>query len=183
MSPENAILLGLVTPLAGAFLAALLGRNANLRDGVNLLVALTLLFVVSRLLDPVMQGLRPAVELLEIAPGLQLRFEVEPLGMIFALVAALLWPVAALYSVGYMRGNNEAKQTRFTVCFALSLASTIGIAFAGNLLTLLVFYEALTFATYPLVTHKGDIKAMKAGRLYLGILLATSIGLLLPAVL
>ena len=49
--------------------------------------------------------------------------------------------------------------------------------------TLFVFYEVLTLSTYPLVTHHGTEKsAKKAGaRVYLGILLGTSIGLLLLA--
>ena len=59
----------------------------------------------------------------------------------------------------------------------------MGIAFAGNLLTLFVFYEVLTLSTYPLVTHAGHEKARDAGRVYLGILISTSIGLLLPAII
>jgi multicomponent Na+:H+ antiporter subunit D len=34
--------------------------------------------------------------------------------------------------------------------------AVMGIAMAANLFTLFVFYEVLTFATYPLVTHAGD---------------------------
>ncbi|HEX9885685.1 MAG TPA: proton-conducting transporter membrane subunit, partial [Longimicrobiales bacterium] len=67
-------------------------------------------------------------------------------------------------------------------CFALALASSMGVAFSGNLLTLFVFYEALTLSTYPLVTHHGTEKARHGGRTYLGILIATSVGLLLPAI-
>ena len=141
-----------------------------------------LLGVVLSLLPAVLAGARPTVDLFEFAPGLPLRLSVEPLGMTFACVAALLWPLNSLYSIGYMRGNQEQHQTRFYICFAIAIASTIGIAFAGNLLTLFIFYEALTLSTYPLVTHKGTPEAMRAGRLYLGILLSTSIGLLLLAI-
>jgi multicomponent Na+:H+ antiporter subunit D len=56
------------------------------------------------------------------------------------------------------------------------------MALAGNLLTLFVFYEILTLATYPLVTHSGSDRARHAGRIYLGLLLGTSIGLLLLAI-
>ncbi|MBT6406033.1 MAG: monovalent cation/H+ antiporter subunit D family protein, partial [Rhodospirillaceae bacterium] len=63
------------------------------------------------------------------------------------------------------------------------LASTIAIAFAGNMLTLFVFYEALTICTYPLVAHAGHDKAKRSGRIYLGILLTTSIGLQLLAII
>ncbi|MBI1983901.1 MAG: monovalent cation/H+ antiporter subunit D family protein, partial [Acidobacteria bacterium] len=111
------------------------------------------------------------------------RFEVEPLGMLFGLIASGLWIVNSLYSIGYMRGNNEQHQTRFYVCFAGALASAVGIAFAGNLLTLFLFYEALTLITYPLVTHHGTKEAMHAGRLYLGLLVGASIAFLLVAII
>ncbi|HBC54330.1 MAG TPA: cation:proton antiporter, partial [Alphaproteobacteria bacterium] len=87
------------------------------------------------------------------------------------------------YSIGYMRGNDEANQTRFYVCFAIALASAIGIAFAGNMLTLFLFYEILTISTYPLVAHKETPEAKAGARIYLGILLTTSILFLLTAVI
>jgi multicomponent Na+:H+ antiporter subunit D len=101
--------------------------------------------------------------------------------MLFALIASGLWIVNSLYSIGYMRGNQEAHQTRFFVCFALSIAATMGIAFSGNLFTLFIFYEVLTLSTYPLVTHAGTEKARDGGRVYLGLLLSTSTVFLLPA--
>jgi multicomponent Na+:H+ antiporter subunit D len=98
-------------------------------------------------------------------------------------VASGLWIVNSIYSIGYMRGNNEHHQTRFYVCFTIAISSAVGIAFAGNLLTLFVFYEVLTLSTYPLVTHKGTVAAMQGGRVYLGILMSTSIGLLMLGIL
>lgn len=67
--------------------------------------------------------------------------------------------------------------------FAIAIAGVMGVAFAGNLLTLFIFYEVLTLSTFPLVTHKGNDTALAGGRIYLGILLTTSIGLLLPAII
>ncbi len=183
MSPEAAILLSLGLPLAGALLIALAGRWPNLREGVTLATAALLFGTVITLVPGVMDGARPEATLIEMLPGLPLHFEVEPLGMMFALVASGLWIVNSIYSIGYMRANQEAHQTRFYVCFAIALASTMGIAFAGNMLTLFVFYEVLTLSTYPLVTHKGDAAAKQGGRTYLGILLFTSIGLQLLAIL
>ena len=48
---------------------------------------------------------------------------------------------------------------------------------------LFLFYEALTLSTYPLVTHSGTVEAKRAGRIYLGLLLGTSIGLQLLAII
>ena len=90
-------------------------------------------------------------------PDVFLELKVEPLGMVFALIAGSLWALNSLYSIGYMRGNAEKHQTRFYVCFAGAIAATMGVAFAANGLTLFLFYEMLTLVTYPLVTHRVSI--------------------------
>ncbi|MEZ5589690.1 MAG: monovalent cation/H+ antiporter subunit D family protein [Gammaproteobacteria bacterium] len=183
MNPDNAILLALFLPYVGALGIWITGRDPNLRESITLATALMLLISVLTLLPAVASGERPSLTLLEIAPGLNLSFTIEPLGMLFAIVAAGLWPLNSVYSIGYMRGNQEKNQTRFYICFAIAIASAMGIAFAGNMLTLFIFYEVLTLSTYPLVTHKGNADAMRSGRVYLGILLGTSIGFLLLAVI
>ena len=171
--------LALVVPMVGAVLISVLGRWPNIRETVTLITALMLFTVVASLVPLVLDGERPSVTVLTMLPALSLQLTIEPLGMLFALVASGLWIVNSIYSIGYMRGNNETNQTRFYVCFAIALAATMGIAFAGNLLTLFLFYEALTISTYPLVTHHGTPEAKRSGRIYLGVLIGTSIGLLL----
>ncbi|MDJ0942017.1 MAG: monovalent cation/H+ antiporter subunit D family protein [Kiloniellales bacterium] len=185
MTAETKILLALLVPSLGALLISLSGRRPNLREAVTLITAVLLFGDVLLLLPEIAAGSRPSLTLtqIQIFPSVPIRFEVEPLGMMFAVIASGLWIVNSLYSIGYMRGNQEQNQTRFYVCFATALASTMGVAFAGNMLTLFIFYEALTLSTYPLVTHKGNEEAKAGGRVYLGILLATSIGLLLLGML
>jgi multicomponent Na+:H+ antiporter subunit D len=184
MSAESTILLALMLPLAGAAGIALAGRiNANLRETVTLITAGGLAMTVWSLLPTVLNGGRPGVTITELMPGVEIAFRVEPLGMLFAALASGLWIINSLYSIGYMRGNKERNQTRFYVMFAVSLAATMGVALAGNLITLFLFYEALTLSTYPLVAHKGDQATVRSARVYLGILLTTSIGLFLPAII
>lgn len=182
-APETLVPLALLTPFAGALLIPLFHDRPNLREAVTLVTAGALLLFVLGLLGPVRDGARPAFELFNVAPGLSIAFQVEPLGMLFALVAASLWIVNSVYSIGYMREEQEPRQTGFYVCFALALGSAIGVAFAGNLFTLFLFYEALTLSTYPLVTHKRGEEAMRAGRTYLLLLLTTSLLLFLPAII
>ena len=184
MTSESLWLLGaLAIPVLGAGTIACCHRAPNVRETASLLSAGALFLAVLSLLGPVLRGARPSVQLLEPFPGVPLAFEVEPLGMLFALIASGLWIVSSVYSIGYMRGNDEAHQTRFYACFALALACAIGVAFAANVLTLFFFYEALTLITYPLVTHQGGEDARRGGRVYLGVLLFTSIVLLLPAII
>ncbi len=184
MSPETAIVAALVLPLVGAIGIALAGRvSANLRETVTLVTAGALAYSVWGLLPELMAGERPYLRLAEVVPGIDIAFRIEPLGMLFAALASGLWIVNSVYSIGYMRGNNEKNQTRFYVCFAVALAATMGVAFAANLFTLFLFYEVLTLSTYPLVSHKGDEATVRSARVYLGILLTTSIGLFLPAII
>ena len=183
MNSESMILAALLLPLLGALAIALAGKLPNLREGITLATALVLFICVAQLLDPVLAGARPELTLIEPLPGLPVAFRVEPLGLIFALIASGLWIVNSIYSIGYMRGNQEQHQTRFYVCFALAIAGALAIAFAANLLSLFLFYEALTLITYPLVTHAGTDKARAGGRVYLAILMGTSVLFLLPAVI
>jgi multicomponent Na+:H+ antiporter subunit D len=183
MTGDLAILLAIALPLVGAAGIALAHARPNLREIVSLVTAAGLAGVVWSLLPDVLAGARPACELLELLPGIAIHFRIEPLGAIFAALASLLWLLNTVYSIGYMRGNREQHQTRFYILFAVALSATMGIAFAGNLLTLFLFYEVLTLSTYPLVAHKGDAKSVASARVYLGLLLATSIGLLLPAII
>jgi len=182
MSAETALPLTLIVPIAGALLIWLARSRPNLREGITLATAVILFGVVLAIVVPVVAGERPSATLVEIYPGFDLTFTVEPLGASFATIASFLWIVTSCYSIGYMRGHHEAYQTRFYVFFALALASTMGVALAGNMLTLFIFYEALSISTYPLVTHSGTPEAKRAGRVYLGILLGTSIGLQLLAI-
>ena len=171
-----------LVPLAGAVGIALADRKPNLREAVTLTTSVILFVIVLAIYFALESGEHPGVTLLEVMPGLDLALSVEPLGMIFGLVASFLWIVTSIYSVGYMRGHGEANQTRFYVCFAVAIASAIGVAFAANMFSMFVFYEILTLSTYPLVIHSGTEEARRAGRVYLGILLGTSIGIQLVAV-
>ncbi len=181
---SSATILGgaVLLPAIGALLVGLLKNRPDPREAVSLITAGLLFGLVASLFPAVAAGERPALTLLEVVPGLMLAFEVEPLGLLFALVASFLWIVTTLYSIGYMRGHHEENQTRFYIFFALALSSAMGVAFAGNLFTLFIFYEALTLSTFPLVTHAGTEAAKRAGRVYLGILLGTSILFLLLAI-
>ena len=182
MSGSVAIQVALLLPLAGTVLVLLLGRRPNLRDGASLAVAAGTFGVVLTLLPRVFAGEVASFNLVQVFPEIWLGFRVEPLGMLFALVASGLWILTTAYAIGYMRGHGESHQTRFFACFALAIFAALGVAFARNLVTLFLFYEVLTVSTYPLVTHSQTEAARRSGRVYIGILMGTSVLLLLLAV-
>jgi multicomponent Na+:H+ antiporter subunit D len=182
MSAAATLLVAIAIPAVAALLIALSGRKPNLREAVTLTAATAMFIAVASLAPGVLAGARPATDAWTVLPNVELRLALEPLGMLFALVASFLWIVNSLYSIGYMRGNSEPRQTSYYVCFAVALAATLGIAFSANLFTLFLFYELLTLSTYPLVVHKQTPEAIRAGRLYLLMLIGSSIVLFLTAI-
>ncbi|MFN4089646.1 MAG: monovalent cation/H+ antiporter subunit D family protein [Alphaproteobacteria bacterium] len=184
MSAADLILLAVFAPLVGAFLILVAGEERpNLRDTLMVLTSVATFACVASILPAVLDGELPRVELLQIVPGLPIAFEVEPLGMLFALIASFLWIVTSFYAIGYMRGHHEEKQTRFFACFAIAISAALGVAFSANMFTLFIAYEVLTLSTYPLVVHNENHEAQRAGRTYLGILLSTSICFQLVAII
>jgi len=180
---ENLIRLCLLLPLLAAA-CAFYFKNKNLREGITIIIGIFLFLAVYKIYGyKVSTQNAPTYIFSEVLPNLPIMFKVDFLGVLFALVASFLWIVTTIYSIGYMRGNDEKNQGRFYGFFAIAIFGVMGVAFAGNLLTLFIFYEVLTISTYPLVTHSGTEDAKKSGRKYLGILLGTSIGLQLPAII
>ena len=182
MNPEFAIQLALLIPLVAAGITLLFSQRPNLRDGGSIVAGIALFAVVASLAPHVFSGGRPMISTMEMVPGLAIAFQVEPLGMLFALVASSLWIVTTCYSIGYMRGHHEKNQTRFFACFAIAIFAAMGAAMSQNMLTLFVFYEILTLSTFPLVAHHGTEAARKGSRTYLSLLLFTSVTFLLLAV-
>ena len=181
---ELSPIVALSIPALGALLIGITGKAPNVRESVTLITAVSLFYYVTQLYPIATEGMGEVWQLIEIIPGLGLEFQIEPLGMVYALIASGLWILNSIYSIGYMRGNNEKHQTRFYICFALSIMSVMGLAFSANLLTMFIFYEALSLATFPLVTHAAPKpEAIRSGRTYLGILVGTSVCLFLPAII
>ncbi|MBV7392699.1 complex I subunit 5 family protein [Mameliella sediminis] len=117
---------------------------------------------------------------LEIVPGLSLTLQADALSVLFLALSAVLWLLTTIYAIGYLEGGTD--RSRFFGFFSLCVASTVGIAMAGNLFTFLVFFELLTLATWPLVVHRGSAEAHRAGRIYLAYTLGGGVALTLGTV-
>jgi multicomponent Na+:H+ antiporter subunit D len=172
-------LLAVLVSLLATFLIVIPRQRSNVRESWTILAAVAKFAIIFSMLPAVLQGSYPAINLFTISPGISLALKVDSLGILFGLSASALWILTSFYSIGYVRGVPEHKQTRYFASFAVCLSATIGIAFAANLLTLVIFYEILTIATYPLVIHKETSEAIAAGRKYLIYLLSGGVALLL----
>jgi len=179
--------IGSVKPLAAVLVSLLVipvllsSRKPNVRESWTFAAALIKFGLVASMVPAVMAGRSFEFCIVPLFAGIEFKLQVDAFGLLFALVASFLWIVTSAYSIGYMRGLDEHSQTRYYCFFAAALSATIGVAFSANLLTLYIFYEILSLATYPLVTHHQDPEARSSGRKYLFYIMGGSIGLVLPA--
>ena len=183
MTIEFYIYLSILTPLIAFFTTPLLSSNPKLRVSLGAIGGIITFYSSLNIASLYLDGEVLSFTFFQISETLSISFKITGLGVIFGLVASGLWILASIYTIGYMRGNKEKNQTRFFTFYSIAIFAAICIAYSGNLLTLFIFYEVLSFSTYPLVAHKQNDEAKKAGRLYMGILVGTSIVFLLPAII
>jgi len=158
-------------------------HNINVREGVSFLGGILTFVSVLALVPHVLGGEVHSYTLLVLMDGLKIKFSVDGLSLIFAIVASFLWIFATSYNIGYMRSLKEHAQTRYYICFAVAIFGAVGVAFSGNLFTLYLFYEVITFCTCPLVAHHEDDEAYKGMRKYVIYLLGASKLFLFPAMI
>jgi multicomponent Na+:H+ antiporter subunit D len=155
----------LTSLLTGVFIFMAGERRDLLRTILNISGALLKLLFIGWLLLMVLRGTVPEFRL-AVLPELDLLLRFDALSMLFSTLSAVLWLVTTIYAIGYLKPD-AGNRARFFGFFSLCVAATMGIASAGNLFTFFIFYELLTLATWPLVTHNGSREARSAGRVYL----------------
>ena len=160
-------LIAVILPAIGIAGIVLSRRYQNIREGATIITAVSTVAIIASLLPAVLAGNVYITNLGSFVPGVSFTLRADALGTLFALLASFLWVITSFYSIGYMRGLGEHAQTRYFASFAGSVSAAIGVAFASNLIILYIFYELLTVATYPLVTHDESDAARAAGRKYL----------------
>lgn len=134
------------------------------RTVVNLVGATLKIAIVAAVFRPVLDGAQFAWTS-RLAPGIDLVLRFDELSLLFITLSAFLWLITTVYAIGYL--EDSPHRSRFFGFFSLCVMSTVGIALAGNLITLLIFYELLTVVTYPLVAHRGTPQALAGARTYL----------------
>jgi len=174
-------ILAIVVSLIAVPLILLSSRFRNLREFWTIAAAFCKFALILTLLPQALMNKIAEFHILEISPGIDLTLRADPFGVFFAIIASGLWIFTSFYSIGYVRGMDEHKQTRYFASFAVCLSATIGIAFSANIFTFIIFYEILTIATYPLVIHKETPKAIRAGRKYLAYTLTAGLCLIAAA--
>jgi multicomponent Na+:H+ antiporter subunit D len=161
---------------AGVIIFLLPEERHRLRGMLNLGATVLKASLVALLIRGVYQGVSYETRF-SVAPGVDFVLQADSLAVLFAGLSSVLWIFTTMYAIGYLEGSPN--RGRFFGFFSFCVASTLGIALAGNLFTFFLFYEMLTLSTYPLVVHRGTDRALRAGRNYLAYTLTGGAVLLL----
>ena len=175
-------LLAFLLPLLGAMATVPLQRaSGRARNLVLAAITLAVAAIAIVLAAGVTRGAEYETFLVQLTPDIWLYLRVDAMGALFGATAAVLWVLALFYSWGYMADGHRLG--RYYSFFILCLSWTMGVAYAGNLLTFLVFYELFSILTYPLVVHEETPEAMAAGTKYIVYILVGGSLVLLAVVL
>ncbi len=158
------LLVVLSSLVPGVIIAFLREEQVRTRTALNIAGAVLKILLVALMLWGVAEGRRYAWRL-AIMPGFELTLVGDALALLFVTLSAILWLVTTLYAIGYLEASPN--RSRFFAFFSLCVTATVGIALAGDLFTFVLFYEALTWTTYPLIVHRGTPATIAAGRTYL----------------
>lgn len=183
MNAEIALLCVLGAPVLQAALVMLLPKPPGLRDVIHIGFSLFAALCAAYLVSAVAHGETARIVLARPLPNVDLAFAIDPLGAMMAAVLTGLAVLHAVHAAGVVRAKQERAPARLLAFIALSMAGVCAVAFSANLFSFFVAYQALALTAFPLVAHRGDDEARPAARAFLATLLASSIGLLLPAMI
>ncbi|MDW7739961.1 MAG: proton-conducting transporter membrane subunit [Bacillota bacterium] len=175
-------LIAVLVPLFSFVMITCAKQVAWWRNSWSLIGSAGTLVAVVMMYPDISKGITLVLDLEMIVTPLGLTFRVDGLGFLIALLASFIWLMATVFALEYM--NHEHDQGRFFIFFMLTLAGTVGVPLAGDLLTLLLFFELMSLASYVLVIHTQTREAFSAGHIYLylgifgGMCLLTGIGLI-----
>ncbi len=163
-------LLIVLVPIIGSILIGLTGTRSVSGRNILVVVVAGITFLLSlELFLIALRGYTVFYDLPALA-GIAMGFKVDLTGSVFALFSAFIWFLASLASIPYM--DHEERQTRYYTFLILSLGGCLGVFLSGDFMSLFLFFELMTFASYALVVHTQSDEAMAAGGnyLYLGVI-------------
>jgi len=160
--------LAILVPWLGALVVFLAGYlSEKLRNLLAVLVALATCGIVLSLYPYVQTG--TVVYRFADLMSFGLYFRVDFLSFVFAALFSLSWLFATIYATVYMK--KEHAQNRFYLFLLLTFAHCLGVVLAGDLFSLFLFFELMTFSSYVLVIHRQTPGAIRAGNItiYMGV--------------
>ncbi len=98
---------------------------------------------------------------------LPLTLTLSGFGRIYIVVIAFMWLITLLLSGDYFTGHHKC--CRYLFFTLLTLGATMGVFLADDLMTAFIFFEVMSFTSFPWVIQEETPAAIRAAGTYLGI--------------
>lgn len=123
------------------------------------------LIVTSALSLAVILGGETQFQLFSFGGKMNIYFQIDDLGRIFAVIVNIVWVLAGFYAFEYMKHEKEEKRYFgfYTIVFGILLA----LNYSGSMLTYYLFYELMTLLSVPFILHSKTKEAIMGGLKYL----------------
>ena len=99
--------------------------------------------------------------------GFPLTFSMEGFHGIYALIGVFMWTVSLMFTPRYFRGHSH--QGRYYFFTLLTFFATVGVFLSADLYTTFIFFEIMSFASYPWVAQEETPAALRAAQTYLAV--------------
>lgn len=110
-------------------------------------------------------GGEESVTLFYLMKDIPVYFHIDEVGRLFVTFVSIVWVLTGIYSCVYM--EHEGEEKRFFGFYLIVYGVLVALDFAGNLVTMYLFYELMTLTSMPLVLHSGSKEAIMASLKYL----------------
>jgi len=100
-------------------------------------------------------------------PPFRMTLALDPPGAMLLGAAAVLWILAGAYASAYLRGDPNAG--RFAEWWLLTLAGSLGVFIAADLVTFYLTYSVVSLAAWGLIVHDGTAASRRAGIIYVAL--------------
>ncbi len=90
-----------------------------------------------------------------------IKYQIDALGVIFAILTSLLYVLIAVYQIGYFKREQHKKF--YYIFYVLSYFSIISELFSANLITMYISFEFVSLTTSMLVFHYRNKDSRKGG--------------------
>jgi formate hydrogenlyase subunit 3/multisubunit Na+/H+ antiporter MnhD subunit len=114
-------------------------------------------------------------------PALRVSLWLDRPGDLLLLAAALVWLIFSLFALGEGQGRPNAD--RFAVAWLLTMAGSLGVFIAADLLTFYLVYALVSVPAYYLVAHDEEPASRRAGGVYMAFALLGEAVLLIAFVM
>lgn len=171
----------IVLPLIGGPLAAELGklRSEHSRDIALLITYVAGIVLMLAMMPQVLSG--PVEATIPAVLSFGLHFRVDLVSYIMVLTAGVLWFAVGTYARDYMM--TESHRDRFAMFLSFTYSGVLGTVMAADILTMFLFFELTTFASYLLVAHNETSDSIVAGNNYIYMGVAGGLSVLVGIVL